>query len=475
MKNLSTILLSSGATLFTFFCQGQTQFHSDTLFYTGSMQTYTVPDCATNIVIIAYGAQGANGSTVNPGINTGGLAGLGNRVVGGWSSLEPGSSIYVNVGGAANGATGGYNGGGNGNSSSGQNPSGGGGGATDVRFPSSALTDRVQVAGGGGGGGNAAYHWNSAVFTGGNGGNGGGNQALFENSIDGAAGTDAIGDGGSSYPSGLGGTSAGPGAGAAGCGSFLGQAGGSNSGEIGGAGGIGSSLELANYRAHGGAGGGGYVGGNGGGGGSAGTTGCSGNNIGAGGGGSTGTNYMNGEPKDFENGVREGDGMVVIQYSVVPEEVSLTSSIVPCVSQEVTLDFLPVGGTFTVLEGNSADLSATGVFTPSEEGTYEIVYTVIDVCTNEPVSDTLTLNITCDLAGLTEGTVTSLNVYPNPGSGVIAVSVNQATTAVFTNVNGAVLTNLQLNGATSIDVSNYASGVYFIHTAEGQTVKFIKE
>ena len=53
--------------------------HSDTLQYTGSMQTYTVPDCAENVVITTYGAQGAAGSVLVPDINEGGKAGLGNR------------------------------------------------------------------------------------------------------------------------------------------------------------------------------------------------------------------------------------------------------------------------------------------------------------------------------------------------------------------------------------------------------------
>jgi hypothetical protein len=71
--------------------------------------------------------------------------------------------------------------------------------------------------------------------------------------------------------------------------------------------------------------------------------------------------------------------------------------------------------------------------------------------------------------------VANLDIYPNPGSGVITVSVNQPTTAVFMGANGAILANMELSGKTSIDVSSYAPGIYFIRTAEGQTVKFIKE
>jgi len=468
MKNnylsLKKTFFSVGALITASCGLAQTTNYSDTLQYTGSMQTYVIPDCATNIVITAYGAQGANGSTINPGINSGGQAGLGNRVIGGWSNLEPGQTIYVNIGGAADGANGGYNGGGNGVEMNGQNPSGGGGGATDVRYPTDALSDRVQVAGGGGGGGNAAYHWNGSTFTGGNGGNGGGSGV----SLDGTSGEDAIGDSGFTYFGGMGGTSAGPGAGAIGCGSFLGQTGGAGAGEVGGIGGIGSSLDVPGYRASGGAGGGGYVGGNGGGGGSAGTEGCSGNNIGAGGGGSAGTNYFNGEPKDFENGVREGNGLVVIQYSIIPQEAELSLATAPCVGQEASFTFSPEGGIFTVLQGNSADVNANGVFAPSAPGTYQVVYSYTDACTNVSSADTVTVNITCDVAGL-DGFEQNFKVYPNPTENTLFVQSSDVLgQVVISDARGQIVLSLESSSnLLEIDVRHLDAGIYFVQTANG--------
>jgi len=473
--NSQTVLLTAGLALIAINSGAQTQSFSDTLFFTGAMQQYTIPDCASNVVITTYGAQGASGSVLNPDINSGGLAGLGNRVTAEWSSLSPGQTIFVNVGGAANGANGGYNGGGAGLITNGQNPSGGGGGATDIRYPSDALSDRVQVSGGGGGGGNAAYHWSGGAFTGGNGGHGGGNQNLNGNSLDGTNGQDVNGDSGNIYLGGLGGTTAGPGAGAPGCANFIGSAGGASFGEIGGSGGLGSSLTIsgANYRADGGAGGGGYVGGNGGGGGSAGTPNCAGNNISAGGGGSAGTNYFNGEPTNFENGVREGDGLVVIQYLIISELASLSSAIVPCVSQEITLDFSPEGGTFTVIQGNSADLNANGVFNPSEEGTYEIVYSFTDLCTDVTSSDTLVLNITCNNANLAQEN-NVFTIYPNPAENKLFIeSTQQLGDVMLYDVRGQLI--LSMNATSNlleIDVNNLESGFYFIQL-NGITKRFI--
>lgn len=459
-----------GISLCAFESFSQTTF-SDTIQYTGAEHQYTIPACASNIVITTYGAQGAHGSTINPSINSGGLAGLGNRVSGAWNSLQPGSTIFIYVGGAATGALGGFNGGGNGQASNNLHPSGGGGGATDIRYPSNALSDRIQVAGGGGGGGNAAYHWNDSPFIGGNGGNGGGSGT----SLDGSNGEDVLGDLSEIYPGGQGGTSSAPGAPGIGCASFSGQAGGMNSGAVGGAGGIGSSLANNNFRANGGAGGGGYIGGKGGGGGTAGLTTCMGNNIGAGGGGSAGTNYLNGsEPTDFENGVRQGNGMVVIQYTIVAEEIELSLTTTPCIGQEAVLNFSPEGGTFSVIQGNEADLSQQGLFSPSALGVYQIVYTYLSACTNEILSDTLTVNVACNVAGIEEAHTTEFNIYPNPASETLFVQAMQqiGDVSIIDLQGKIVMSSFGESTIHELDVRNLDSGVYFLQTNLG-TLKFM--
>jgi len=58
---------------------------------------------------------------------------------------------------------------------------------------------------------------------------------------------------------------------------------------------------------------------------------------------------------------------------------------------------------------------------------------------------------------------------------VLNITVSYPTSAEITASNGAILKTLALEGVKTIDVSTYAPGVYFIRTAEGQTVKFIKE
>jgi hypothetical protein len=130
---------------------------SQTFTFTNAEQTFVVPACVTSIHIIAYGAQGGNGSAAG---------GLGGEAEGSYT-VSPGETLLVYVGGAGTttstgGAGGGFNGGANPMMCCGTAPSGGGGGASDVRRTSD-LSTRMIVGGGGGGGG-----WQT--FTGGGGG-----------------------------------------------------------------------------------------------------------------------------------------------------------------------------------------------------------------------------------------------------------------------------------------------------------------
>jgi len=283
---------------------GQAQ--HDTLQFTGGIQTFTVPCGVTSIVIETWGAEGGAGAT-GGNSSTGGIGGLGGYASG-TMAVTPGDVLNVFVGGQGATPTGGFNGGGNGGSTN----AGGGGGATDIRVGGTAESDRVLVAGGGGGGGRAGCE--TSAVAGGNGGVGGGGV--------GANGSDAPTSGGVAG-GGFGGNAgsvqgAGGGAGI-GCSGFLGAPGASASTGTGATGGGGQScccFTLGSIPG-GGGGGGGYLGGGAGGGGSAGTTGCSGNDKGAGGGGGGGSSYTASLASPVvTNGVRSGNGMVVISYDL---------------------------------------------------------------------------------------------------------------------------------------------------------------
>ena len=237
---------------------------TETFNFTGTAQTWTVPAGVTEATFDLHGAQGENF------LEPQGIPGLGGRATA-TIAVTPGASIQVNVGGqgAAFGAAG-FNGGGGGAFGAG----GGGGGASDIRVGGNELDDRVLVAGGGGGTGNCAF-----IEQGTDGGDGGG-----ENGEDATGPGEALGcgtDGGGGTQTDGGSATAPATDGAFG---FGGDAGGGA----------------------GGGGGGGWYGGGGG-------LGI----LGGGGGGGGGSGH--GPPgTTFQTGVRMGDGLVTVTYTVSP-------------------------------------------------------------------------------------------------------------------------------------------------------------
>jgi hypothetical protein len=443
----------------------------DTLFYTGSLQTWTVPCGASNVFIDAFGAKGSAGSTINPDINSGGSAGLGSKVSGALGFLETGDVLYVFVGGKAVGVQGGYNGGasglpGNLSGINGGNPSGGGGGATDIRFPTDILQDRVIVAGGGGGGGSAGFQAYGFAFTGGFGGNGGGQQG----SLNGSNGSSTQETGTSIVsPGAMGGTETQAGAAGDGCPSFLGQNGQQGSFAQGGSGGFGNAgfgQAQSTMAPNGGGGGGGYMGGNGGGGGSAGDANCSGDVFGAGGGGSAGTNYFDG-PVVGQIGVNDGDGYVVITYTLMIDSIEIDESFtVPCVG-ESTFIFANNGGggQFNVISGPSATFN-DGEFTPSAEGTYVITCTDTDAC-GYATTDTVTVVIECTL-GISEEINLSFSIYPNPATDILSIQNAENSYLEIIDLTGKTVLNITNYNGSDISINQLMNGTYLVkHTKNG--------
>jgi hypothetical protein len=221
----------------------------------GAEQTYTVPSGVTSVAVVAVAGEGGSAP---------GVAGGHGAVVSGVLPVNPGETLYVEVGGNAQPTEAPTFGGGGGAN----NASDAGGGASDVRTAPSgpgalSLDSRLLVAGGGGGAGYAG------MATGGTGG------AALINGGAGASGTDfsvnaRLGQGGGGATLTGGGTAGagGPGNGSSGEGGVAGTFG------IGGVGG-------------GGGGGGGWYGGGGGGEGGTDTS----SDLGGSGGGGAGSSY----------------------------------------------------------------------------------------------------------------------------------------------------------------------------------------
>ena len=254
--------------------------------YTGSMQTWQVPDGAINLSFEIYGASGARGG------GGGGVTG---------DLVEVPDTLYIFVGGAGSQgvtAAGGYNGGGRAGGNRGNE--GSGGGATDIRT-GLELEDRILVAGGGGGGGG---------YSGASGAAGGG---LIANS--GASGQGGGGGGGTQVAGGGAGYS--NGGSAASAGSF-------------GQGGQGGT----SWNAGGGGGGGGWYGGGGGGGDDDDC--CA--DGGGGGGGSSYASATNTQNVEHQVGVNSGHGRLIITYSLAPVVIEFSGEQISAQTASFTLE-----------------------------------------------------------------------------------------------------------------------------------------
>lgn len=252
---------------------------SETFYYNGGIQTWTVPSGITSITIDAYGAQGGDGNA--------GTGGLGARMVGTFD-VTSGQVLNILVG---------------------QKPaSNGGGGGTFVVAPGNVP---MIIAGGGGGGagaccgtvhngdvgqtttyGSAGINASGGTGAGGTGGNGGGVGSNVQN---GGAGGGFNSNGANGYDGATGGVA------------YLSGGAGGHSGQTpdqyGGYGGGGGGYNLGwTYGA--GGGGGGYSGG--------GSTG-GGSQWGGGGGGGS---YNNGSNASNIAGYQTGNGQVIISWPV---------------------------------------------------------------------------------------------------------------------------------------------------------------
>ncbi len=76
---------------------------------------------------------------------------------------------------------------------------------------------------------------------------------------------------------------------------------------------------------------------------------------------------------------------------------------------------------------------------------------------------------------LSEMSLSKIEIYPNPTKSSLHIITHTTTNASILSLDGMLKVQIEINGENTIDVSSYAPGVYFIHTEEGQTVKFIKQ
>jgi hypothetical protein len=368
--------------------------------YTGGAQLWTVPDGVTAATVDAFGAQG--------GGSGGGLGGEAAATI----TVSPGQQFQINVGGAgANNGKAGFNGGGG--FTPGPLPSHavgrGGGGASDVRSGGFTLGERLVVGGGGGGQGGDGIDYVGSTPSGGAGGGGIGQIGSPQKSTSSDPNQNP-GSGGSQTVGGLAGS--------------LGTAANGAPG-IGGNGG--ASLSEPDAPG-GGGGGGGYFGGGGGtGGGSTTPTGAAGYTPGAGGGGGSGFGPGG---VVFHNGVRSGNGVIVITYwAPAAPAPSATSTPAPPAAPTAT----PVASASPTATAPRPDLAGARVQQPGTPA----IYLVDDDGTLRHIPDSATYsNLFRDGTGIQTMSVSTITAGPDLTSGAYLATPSSSAGAIYLVTNG---------------------------------------
>lgn len=155
----------------------------------------------------------------------------------------------------------------------------------------------------------------------------------------------------------------------------------------------------------------------------------------------------------------------------------------PINSMGISSNSLPAGLTATynpasgsVVGGQAACILISG--TPTTQGFGELVefYTIADVGgTTVPITLTYYLDIYESSASLVGMNPTaSFSVNPNPASNDLAITVQNPTKLVITDLLGKEKQVLTIDTMSKIDVSNWKNGVYFITNEKGETIKFLK-
>lgn len=381
----------AGAASATLSFSGNTNIGSIHNIFNPGYQPWTVPAGITSINFEALGGAGGGDShsgTPNPG--------KGGRVTG-MISVTPNTQLFINVGGAGSGTTGGFNGGGDSYCfGTAAGCGGAGGGATDIRMGGSALSNRIVVAGGGGGNGSDI----SGAHAGGDGGG-----LTAANAADNAGGSHA-GAGGQLTP----------GNGAALAGWTPGNPG---------AFGIGGN---ASMQGNSGGGGGGYYGGGGG--------------VWSGGGG--GSSYT--DPSvvslvSHTQGFNDGDGLLAIDYTIQG-------------NYSITWDPLAIADGFTNVVNDQFPSSASSftIAIPSGAvpGTIYSGTLKLDngTCTSVDYPITITIN---DNPNIDPLSVSGVSVCNGDMSTLISpVLINTAVTATYQWSNDNIYTGLGTNGSGDI-------------------------
>ena len=158
------------------------------------------------------------------------------------------------------------------------------------------------------------------------------------------------------------------------------------------------------------------------------------------------------------NGCKKSDSLEVIVHSLPVVTISTPPTTVCVDAPPINLSGTPSGGTWSGsgVSGNT--------FTPSaaDTGVILIIYSYTDANT---CSASDSVNITVNPCAGIEGSLPDfqVKVYPNPNNGNFFLELSAASEIVIYNSLGAVVLSQDMKaGKNTVDLGNYADGIYMI-------------
>ncbi len=155
--------------------------------------------------------------------------------------------------------------------------------------------------------------------------------------------------------------------------------------------------------------------------------------------------------------------------------ISSTVNTAPVVTFSLTQTQFCPNSDVLFLSGTPASgiFSGTGVtgtvFTPSSAGigTHTVTYSYTNASNCTASASSIATVSAC--TGIEELEATTLSIYPNPGTGVFKIHATADLKVTVTNQTGQLLSSMTIkSGDSTIDLSGFSAGIYFISGQNGQ-------
>lgn len=162
-----------------------------------------------------------------------------------------------------------------------------------------------------------------------------------------------------------------------------------------------------------------------------------------------------------------GQCVVTTTMTVVVNSVNTGTSV-----QGNTITALATGATYqwiNCLTNQPINGAINASFTPTESGAYAVTVT------QNGCSETSDCEVMIVL-GLEANTQKGWNVYPNPASDELFVELDETSAIEIMDMTGKVIqTQVLKPGKNAINIHELSTGVYFLRSASGANVKFVKK